>query len=187
MKSPVIPVNEAKRLLALRESGLLDIDVSPTLDRLTRLAKRFFQVPLAMVNLIDEHSLIVKSADGQAPGSVPRNISFCGHTILTEAPLVVGDMLQDDRFADNPLVAGEPRVRFYAGFPLRLRDGLAEAGGGEAVEGGRTVEADAPLTGARRGGTGRGSHARGAARQAEDHGARVLRQRVHRAADGRLP
>ena len=65
-----------------------------------------------MVNLIDEHSLIVKSADGKAPDTVPRNISFCGHTILTEAPLVVGDMLQDDRFADNPLVAGEPRVRF---------------------------------------------------------------------------
>jgi hypothetical protein len=69
-------------------------------------------VPLAMVNLIDEHSLIVKSADGQAPGSVPRNISFCGHTILTEAPLVVGDMRQDDRFADNPLVAGEPACVF---------------------------------------------------------------------------
>lgn len=78
-----------------------------------------------MVNLIDEHSLIVKSADGKAPDTVPRNISFCGHTILTEAPLVVGDMLQDDRFADNPLVAGEPRVRFYAGFPLRLRDGAS--------------------------------------------------------------
>ena len=109
MKAPATPENETDRLNSLRESGLLDIDSSPAFDRLTRLAKRFFQVPLAMVNLIDEHSLIVKSADGQAPGSVPRNISFCGHTILTEAPLV----------------AGEPRVRFYAGFPLRLRDGAS--------------------------------------------------------------
>ena len=125
MKAPATPENETDRLHSLRESGLLEIDSSPAFDRLTRLAKRFFQVPLAMVNLIDEHSLIVKSADGQAPGSVPRNISFCGHTILTEAPLVVGDMLQDDRFADNPLVAGEPGVRFYAGFPLRLRDGAS--------------------------------------------------------------
>ena len=123
MKAPATPENETERLNSLRESGLLEIDSSPAFDRLTRLAKRFFKVPLAMVNLIDEHSLIVKSADGQSPGSVPRNISFCGHTILTAAPLVVGDMLQDDRFADNPLVAGEPRVRFYAGFPLRLRDG----------------------------------------------------------------
>ena len=125
MKAPATPENETDRLHSLRESGLLEIDSSPAFDRLTRLAKRFFQVPLAMVNLIDEHSLIVKSADGQAPGSVPRNISFCGHTILTEAPLVVGDMRQDDRFADNPLVAGEPGVRFYAGFPLRLRDGAS--------------------------------------------------------------
>ena len=125
MKAPATPENETDRLNSLRESGLLEIDSSPAFDRLTRLAKRFFQVPLAMVNLIDEHSLIVKSADGQAPDTVPRNISFCGHTILTEAPLVVGDMLQDDRFADNPLVAGEPRVRFYAGFPLRLRDGAS--------------------------------------------------------------
>ena len=125
MKAPATPENEIDRLNALRESGLLEIDSSPAFDRLTRLAKRFFQVPLAMVNLIDEHTLIVKSADGQAPDSVPRNISFCGHTILTEAPLIVGDMLQDDRFADNPLVAGEPRVRFYAGFPLRLRNGAS--------------------------------------------------------------
>jgi hypothetical protein len=78
MKSPVIPVNEAKRLLALRESGLLDIDVSPTLDRLTRLAKRFFQVPLVMINVIDEHALIVKSADGETPMSFPATSHFVG-------------------------------------------------------------------------------------------------------------
>ena len=125
MKAPATPKDENERLAALRESGLLDIDRSPAFDRLTRLAKRFFQVPLAMVNLIDEHSLIVKSADGKAPDVVPRHISFCGHTILGEKPLVVGDMLQDPRFADNPLVAGEPNVRFYAGFPLRLRNGAS--------------------------------------------------------------
>ena len=65
MKAPATPENEIDRLNALRESGLLEIDSSPAFDRLTRLAKRFFQVPLAMVNLIDEHTLIVKSADGQ--------------------------------------------------------------------------------------------------------------------------
>ncbi|HIE5387756.1 TPA: sensor domain-containing diguanylate cyclase [Enterobacter cancerogenus] len=125
MKSPEIPANEKERLEALHQSGLLEPGASPAFDRLTRLAKRVFQVPLAMVNLIDEHTLIVKSADGSAPETVPRNISFCGHTILSEAPLVVDDMLRDDRFADNPLVAGEPGVRFYAGFPLRLRDGAS--------------------------------------------------------------
>lgn len=124
MKIPAIPVNETDRLNALRESGLLELDTSPAFDRLTRLAKRFFNVPLAMVNLIDEHSLIVKSADGEAPASIPRDISFCSHTILNDAPLVVPDMLRDVRFTDNPLVAGEPGVRFYAGFPLRLRGGV---------------------------------------------------------------
>jgi len=123
MKSPEIPANEKERLEALHQSGLLEPGASPAFDRLTRLARRVFQVPLAMINLLDEHTLIVKSADGSAPETVPRNISFCGHTILSEAPLVVEDMLRDDRFADNPLVAGEPGVRFYAGFPLRLRDG----------------------------------------------------------------
>jgi hypothetical protein len=67
MKAPATPENETDRLNSLRESGLLEIDSSPAFDRLTRLAKRFFQVPLAMVNLIDEHSLIVKSADGRRP------------------------------------------------------------------------------------------------------------------------
>ncbi|MEB7541401.1 sensor domain-containing diguanylate cyclase [Enterobacter huaxiensis] len=125
MKAPATPANEMERLNSLRESGLLELDGSPAFDRLTRLAKRFFNVPLAMVNLVDEHSLIVKSAEGQASKTLPRRISFCGHTILSEAPLVVGDTYQDERFADNPLVAGDPGIRFYAGFPLRLPDGAS--------------------------------------------------------------
>ncbi|AOP91393.1 TPA: sensor domain-containing diguanylate cyclase [Enterobacter hormaechei] len=123
MKAPQIPVNEAERMNALRESGLLEIDNYPAFDRLTRLATRFFRVPLAMITLVDDHAAIVKSADGRALASQPRDLSFCGHTILGDAPLVVSDTLLDERFADNPQVAGGPGVRFYAGFPLRLRDG----------------------------------------------------------------
>ena len=122
MKAPQIPVNEAERMNALRESGLLEIDNYPAFDRLTRLATRFFRVPLAMITLVDDHAAIVKSADGRALASQPRDLSFCGHTILGDAPLVVSDTLLDERFADNPQVAGDPGVRFYAGFPLRLRD-----------------------------------------------------------------
>lgn len=76
-----------------------------------------------MITLVDDHAAIVKSADGQVPATQPRDLSFCGHTILGDAPLVVSDTLLDERFADNPQVVGDPGVRFYAGFPLRLRDG----------------------------------------------------------------
>ncbi|WP_368543234.1 sensor domain-containing diguanylate cyclase [Enterobacter soli] len=125
MKAPDIPANETDRLNSLRESGLLDIDSSAAFDRLTRLAKRFFQVPLAMVNVVEEHELIARSIDGEASSTYPRNISFCGHTILNAAPLVISDTRQDDRFVDNPLVTGQPGIRFYAGMPLRLRDGAS--------------------------------------------------------------
>lgn len=123
MKSPSLPANEAERLASLIESGLLEADLRPTCDRLTRLAKRLFNVPVAMVNLIAEHIVVVKSADGTAAVNQPRNISFCGHTILNAVPLVVNDTASDERFEDNPLVTDDPPVRFYAGYPLRLGDG----------------------------------------------------------------
>lgn len=125
MKAPEFPANELERLHSLRESGLLDIDGSAAFDRLTRLAKRFFKVPLAMVNVLDEHELVAKSIDGEASPTYPRNISFCGHTILQSTPLVISDTRQDARFVDNPLVVGQQGIRFYAGMPLRLRDGAS--------------------------------------------------------------
>ncbi|MEE9952904.1 sensor domain-containing diguanylate cyclase [Enterobacter quasihormaechei] len=123
MKAPLVPVNEAERLIALRESGLLEIDNNPAFDRLTRLATRFFRVPLAMITLVDDNAVIVKSAEGKVPVSQPHDLSFCGHTILGDAPLVVSDTLLDERFTDNPQVVVEGGIRFYAGFPLRLRNG----------------------------------------------------------------
>lgn len=65
-----------------------------------------------MITLVDDHAAIVKSADGQVPATQPRDLSFCGHTILGDAPLVVSDTLLDERFADNPQVVGDPGVRF---------------------------------------------------------------------------
>lgn len=123
MKSPALPKNETARLSALRESGLLEIENHPTYDRLTRLAKRLFAVPVAMINLVDEHVVVVKSADGADATNLPRNLSFCGHTVLNETPLVVPDTLDDARFADNPLATDDNPVRFYAGHPLRLPNG----------------------------------------------------------------
>ncbi len=123
MKSPAIPVNEPQRLALLHESGILESGDPQRFDRLTRLAKRLFDIPVALVTLVDEDVLIFKSHDGIDITTLPRTISFCGHAILSESPLVVTDATQDVRFADNPLVEGDAHVRFYAGYPLRLPDG----------------------------------------------------------------
>lgn len=123
MKSPEYPANEPQRLHALRESGILDTGEPARFDRLTRLARRLFNVPMAMVSLVDDESLVFKSCNGLRYMNTPRHISFCGHAILSEAPFIVEDARADARFDDNPLVTGEPHIRFYAGFPLRLPDG----------------------------------------------------------------
>ncbi len=123
MKSPAIPVNEPQRLASLHESGILESGDPQRFDRLTRLAKRLFDIPIALVTLVDEDMLIFKSHDGIEISTLPRDISFCGHAISSESPLVVQDATQDHRFADNPLVEGDAHVRFYAGYPLRLPDG----------------------------------------------------------------
>jgi len=123
MKAPAIPANESERLLALRESGLLESNHHQPYDRISRLAKRLFNVPVAMINLIDERSQVAMSTEGAMAAGLPRNVSFCAHTILDNAPLVVSDTHRDDRFRDNPLVTGTPSVRFYAGVPLSLPNG----------------------------------------------------------------
>lgn len=123
MKAPAIPANESDRLLSLHDSGLLESNNHQPYDRITRLAKRIFNVSLARINLIDERSLVALSVEGAAASVVPRSHSLCGHTLLNNAPLVVPDTRNDTRFADNPLVAGHSKVRFYAGYPLRLPDG----------------------------------------------------------------
>lgn len=123
MKSPDIPANEVQRLTSLRESGILDTGETARFDRLTRLARHLFNVPMAMVSLVDAESLVFKSCDGLCYATLPRQLSFCGHVILSDKPLIVPDAMQDPRFSDNPLVTGEPHIRFYAGYPLRLPDG----------------------------------------------------------------
>ncbi|WP_318356873.1 sensor domain-containing diguanylate cyclase [Enterobacter sp.] len=125
MKTPDIPANEPQRLASLYESGLLDTGAQERFDRLTRLAKRMFGVPIALVSLVDANRLHFKSCDGLEPGPVDRDISFCGHAILRDTPLVVNDAEKDPTFSDNPLVVGEPYLRFYAGYPLRLPDGAS--------------------------------------------------------------
>lgn len=123
MITPARPPNEAKRLSRLRSLEILDTPAEERFDRLTRMARRIFRVPIALVSLVDENRQWFKSNTGLTIFETPRDISFCGHAILGDDVFIIPDSTQDARFADNPLVLHEPYIRFYAGFPLRALDG----------------------------------------------------------------
>ncbi len=115
--------NESERLSTLRGLNILDTLPEERFDRLTRLAKRLFGVPIALVSIIDENRQWFKSCVGLGITETPRDISFCGHAIHSDAILEVPDALLDQRFFDNPLVTGDPKIRFYAGCPLKVANG----------------------------------------------------------------
>jgi diguanylate cyclase (GGDEF)-like protein len=123
MQAPAIPDNEEARIDTLYSLSILDTPPEERFDRLTRLAKRVFGVPIALVNLVDEHRVWSKSSQGLERTEVPRDRSFCAHAILGDDILVVTDATQDERFRDNPCVTGDLKVRFYAGCPLRAPNG----------------------------------------------------------------
>lgn len=123
MKIPPLPFNELQRLQALLDTGLLDTPAEARFDRLTGMAQRLFRVDIALVSLVDDSRQWFKSAQGLGVCETGRDISFCGHAILDNSVLVVSNALEDERFADNPLVTGEPHIRFYAGAPLHTEDG----------------------------------------------------------------
>lgn len=123
MQTPAIPSDEQARLAALRSTGALDSAHEERFDRVTRLAQRLFGVPVVLVSLVDEHRQWFKSRVGLDATETPRDISFCGHAILSDDILLVNDATQDERFCDNPLVVDDPHVRFYAGCPLTTTDG----------------------------------------------------------------
>lgn len=110
--------DEPSRLASLWSLGVLDTAAEERFDRITRIASRVAGVPIAVVSLVDTNRQWFKSCIGLDAPETPRSVSFCGHAIQSDRPLVVPDALLDERFADNPLVTGPPHIRFYAGFPL---------------------------------------------------------------------
>ena len=120
---PGEPADESRRLADTRALGLFDTPMEERFDRLTRLAARLFEVPIALITLVDAERQWSKSAHGMADRETPRDQSFCAHAVHARQTLLVPDALADDRFADNPLVTGPPRIRFYAGEPLTLANG----------------------------------------------------------------
>lgn len=121
---PKIPHNEAERLHALRALKILDTTHEERFDRVTRMAKRMFGVSISLVSLVDQDRQWFKSAQGLDATETPRELSFCGHAINQEGLFIIPDALEDERFADNPLVTDAPNIRFYAGYPLKLRQGI---------------------------------------------------------------
>ena len=115
-----LPHNEKQRLKALRDLVILDTPPEERFDRISAFAAQEFDVPMALVSLVDRDRQWFKSNFGLEARETPRDISFCGHAVTLSEPLVVPDALEDPRFADNPLVTGHPYVRFYAGAGLRL-------------------------------------------------------------------
>jgi diguanylate cyclase (GGDEF)-like protein len=123
MQAPQTPDNEDERLRTLRSLDILDTPQEERFDTITRLAQQFFNVPIAVVSLIDENRQWFKSCIGLPVDETERTISFCGHTILSDQALVISDALEDERFSDNPLVTGPPHIRFYAGYPISTPNG----------------------------------------------------------------
>lgn len=115
--------NEADRLAALRS---LEVDTGATdstLDSLVEIAARLMSAPIALVSLVEEHQQIFAARVGLQACSTSREVSFCSHAVASRRPLVVKDASKDPRFAQNPLVTGEPGIRFYAGAPMVTRTG----------------------------------------------------------------
>lgn len=123
MKSAPNPENESDRLQKLLDYQILDTEPEKAFDRITRIVAETINVPISLVSLVDADRQWFKSRYGLNAEQTPREIAFCSHAILGEETLVVEDTHLDDRFADNPLVTGDPSIRFYAGTPLITPDG----------------------------------------------------------------
>ncbi|MCK8785635.1 EAL domain-containing protein [Roseomonas sp. NAR14] len=112
-------------MAALHATGLVDSGREESFDQLAELAAQLLGAPIALISLVDADRHWNKAHHGTALRELPRDVSFCAHAILQHEPLVIDDTRADPRFADNPLVLQDPSIRFYAGAPLRSREGLA--------------------------------------------------------------
>jgi GAF domain-containing protein len=123
MTAPAIPRREPERLAALARYEILDTTPEDAFDELARLASVICGTPIALVSLVDASRQWFKARVGLDATETPRSISFCGHAIHENDLFIVPDALDDPRFAMNPLVTGEPNIRFYAGAQLTTPDG----------------------------------------------------------------
>lgn len=119
-----VPANETERLAALHRYKILDTPPEAAFDRITALATRLFNIPIALISLVDESRAWFKSCIGFGAHEVSRDDTLCSFAVLMDDPLIIPDTRQDERFACNPFVQSEPGLRFYAGAPLLSHDGF---------------------------------------------------------------
>jgi signal transduction histidine kinase/DNA-binding response OmpR family regulator len=124
MTIPPLPENETARLAVLEQYRMGGFGREPAFDRIAAQAARLFDTPIGLVSLINRDDQCFKGALGLSAPGCPRDFAFCAFTILSDQPMIVPDARLDPRFSENPLVADPPHVRFYAGAPLRVRDGF---------------------------------------------------------------
>lgn len=118
-----LPRSEEERLRELHAHGILDGPSNGQLDRIVALAAEILGTPIALLSLVDRDRQWFLSRQGLEARETPRDVAFCHHAILSDQVFVVADALQDSRFHDNPLVQGDPKIRFYAGAPLISHSG----------------------------------------------------------------
>ncbi|SMG46412.1 Signal transduction histidine kinase [Marivirga sericea] len=123
MQKPEIPQNEKDRLSELRRLDILDSEREKEFDDLVELASIICKVPISLVTLVDTDRQWFKSKKGLDPDSTGRDVSFCGHAINQEEIFIIENAIADERFFDNPLVTGDPNIRFYAGMPIKSENG----------------------------------------------------------------
>lgn len=122
MQTAPIPANESERMESLKKLNILDTPPEERFDRITKLATKIFNVPISTITLVDSNREWFKSVCGIDQKEGDRFISFCGHAMLEKDMLIIPDAKADSRFSDNPMVVGEPYIRFYAGVPLFSAD-----------------------------------------------------------------
>jgi len=120
-----VPGNEEERLAALSSYDVLDTASEPSFEKITALAARLFEAPIALMTLMDRDREWFKAKIGIEMPELAREISFCTHALIENKPLVICDATKDERFRNNPLVTGKMSIRFYASVTLRTRAGLA--------------------------------------------------------------
>jgi serine/threonine-protein kinase len=123
MEQPAIPDDEERRLALLKACNIIYTPAEAAFDDVARLAAELCGTEIALITLVDSDYQWFKARVGVEQTGTPRDLSFCGHCINHRHPLVVEDTHGDPRFADNPLVTGEPHIRFYCGVPLLVDEG----------------------------------------------------------------